>query len=53
MSGYVLFEYAGLAAILIPCLIFITRRARRLVGKEGGCGGCSCSQNKSGSGQCG
>ncbi|HIJ62694.1 MAG TPA: hypothetical protein HPQ04_08405 [Rhodospirillaceae bacterium] len=55
MSGYGVFEYFGMALIVVPCLVFMTRRARRLLAKDGGCGGCSCGDGmkKGGAGQCG
>ena len=54
MSGYGAFEYLGLTLILAPCLVFMTRRLRRLLSKDGGCGGCSCGDGikKSGAGHC-
>ena len=48
MTGYGVFEYVGLALIAAPCLLFMIRRARRLVGRNGGCGGCSCGGEKAG-----
>ncbi len=40
MSGNGLSDYVVLGLILAPCLVFVVRRARRLLAKGGGCGSC-------------
>ena len=40
MNGDSVSDYLVLALILGPCVVFIMHRARRMMAKGGGCGGC-------------